>query len=116
MNDQWKVTYEKRVKHEANGDEIPLDKHTSDRSASSKTNRVLETEIFDAVLVCSGCYCKPNIPKFLGADKFLGEIIHSSSYRDIQNFYGKDVLVIGKLHANVNHLLILYDQILVCLL
>jgi dimethylaniline monooxygenase (N-oxide forming) len=49
---------------------------------------------FDAVALCSGPFRKPNtsVDKL---DKFTGEIIHSSRYRNNRAFGGKRVLVIG---------------------
>lgn len=60
-----------------------------------------ETESFDAVLICSGHHRKPEMPKLVGADTFLGTIIHSSSYKDEKDFLGKpNVLVVGKFNIN----------------
>lgn len=75
--DQWKVTYEKRP------------------SQDEPTNTT-ETQVFDAVLVCSGHHWQPYIPQLPGAEKFHGEIIHSNSFRETRDFYGKNVLVVGK--------------------
>ncbi|CAB4001441.1 dimethylaniline monooxygenase [N-oxide-forming] 5-like [Paramuricea clavata] len=74
--DQWKVTYEKRP------------------SQDEPTNTT-ETQVFDAVLVCSGHHWQPYIPQLPGAEKFHGEIIHSNSFRETRDFYGKNVLVVG---------------------
>jgi hypothetical protein len=50
--------------------------------------------IFEALAVCSGPFRTPNfkIPKL---EKFTGEVIHSSRYRNNRKFRGKRVLVIG---------------------
>ena len=54
------------------------------------------TEIFGAVMVCSGHLWLPKWPSFRGMDKFEGRMIHSGNYRDFKGFEGKKVLVIGK--------------------
>lgn len=38
-------------------------------------------DVFDYVLVCTGHYWSPNMPKFPGSDSFNGPIIHSSQYK-----------------------------------
>jgi dimethylaniline monooxygenase (N-oxide forming) len=54
-----------------------------------------EQRIFDFVIVASGIFSKPNIPKIPGMENFNGEIIHSSAYKSPHNFENKNVLVIG---------------------
>ena len=39
------------------------------------------TEIFDAVMVCSGFQSEGNMPTFEGQEEFTGELIHSINYR-----------------------------------
>jgi dimethylaniline monooxygenase (N-oxide forming) len=75
--DQWKITYEKR----------------SDQDQPTNTT---ETEVFDAVLVCSGHHWQPSVPQLPGTEKFRGEMIHSTRFREARDFYGKNVLVVGK--------------------
>ena len=77
--DQWKITYEKRARQD-------------------QPTAITETEVFDAVLVCSGHHWQPNIPKLPGAEKFHGEIFHSTRFREAKDFYGKNVVVVGKCH------------------
>ncbi|XP_028398597.1 dimethylaniline monooxygenase [N-oxide-forming] 2-like [Dendronephthya gigantea] len=74
----WKITYEQRKIHD-------------DSTESTETF----TQVFDAVLVCSGHHWEANIPELPGADKFHGEIMHSSSFKEAKHFYGKNVLVVG---------------------
>lgn len=59
-------------------------------------NERKETQIFDAVMVCSGHLWLPLWPSFPGLDSFEGKIIHSANYRDFREFEGKTVLIIGK--------------------
>lgn len=53
-----------------------------------------EMHLFDALAVCSGPFRTP-LMKVDHLDKFRGEIIHSSRYRNNERFRGKRVLVIG---------------------
>ncbi|XP_042322005.1 dimethylaniline monooxygenase [N-oxide-forming] 4 isoform X1 [Sceloporus undulatus] len=55
------------------------------------------SDIFDAVMICSGRYAEPNLPldSFPGIENFKGRYLHSWEYRDQKEFEGKNVLVIG---------------------
>ncbi|XP_060773531.1 dimethylaniline monooxygenase [N-oxide-forming] 4-like isoform X2 [Neoarius graeffei] len=56
-----------------------------------------ETQVFDGVFVCSGCFTHPITPlsAFPGIDAFPGKCSHSWEYKDSQPFHGKKVVVIG---------------------
>ncbi|XP_067156769.1 flavin-containing monooxygenase 3-like isoform X1 [Apteryx mantelli] len=56
-----------------------------------------ETEIFDAVMICSGHHVYPNLPiaDFPGIQKFKGRYFHSREYKEPEKFRGKKVLVVG---------------------
>ncbi|XP_031639724.1 senecionine N-oxygenase-like, partial [Contarinia nasturtii] len=58
-------------------------------------NKTVESEVYDAVFVCTGVASSPNIPKIPGDDTFNGKIIHSHDYRRADAFKGENVLVIG---------------------
>jgi cation diffusion facilitator CzcD-associated flavoprotein CzcO len=47
------------------------------------------------LVVATGYNNKPHIPTWPGMQRFEGEIIHSSSYRNGEPFQGKKVLVVG---------------------
>jgi cation diffusion facilitator CzcD-associated flavoprotein CzcO len=49
---------------------------------------------FDAVALCSGPFQKPNL-NLPDLDKFRGEVVHSSRYRNAAPYAGKRVLVVG---------------------
>ncbi|KAK3516612.1 hypothetical protein QTP70_021935 [Hemibagrus guttatus] len=55
------------------------------------------TQVFDAVLVCSGSFTHPVTPlsSFPGIDTFPGKCFHSWEYKDPHSFHGKRVVVIG---------------------
>ncbi|XP_019643098.1 PREDICTED: dimethylaniline monooxygenase [N-oxide-forming] 5-like [Branchiostoma belcheri] len=55
------------------------------------------TEIFDAVMVCTGHHVYPNYPRdsFPGIDHFQGKTLHSHDYKDQRGFENKRVVVIG---------------------
>lgn len=52
-------------------------------------------EVWDAVAVCSGLHNVPRIPDFPGQEKFAGQILHSSNYKDPEIFKDRKVLIIG---------------------
>jgi dimethylaniline monooxygenase (N-oxide forming) len=53
------------------------------------------TWYFGRVIVCSGRYQYPHIPKFTGQETFTGEIIHSMDYSTPELYSDKRVLVVG---------------------
>uniref|UniRef100_A0A8D2LAI8 Flavin-containing monooxygenase n=1 Tax=Varanus komodoensis TaxID=61221 RepID=A0A8D2LAI8_VARKO len=63
----------------------------------TETNGLLESAVFDAVMVCSGRYKDLNFPlgSFPGIENFKGRYMHSWEYRDPKGTEGKNVLVIG---------------------
>ena len=42
----------------------------------------MSTEQFDYVVVSTGMYSLPNVPKFPDQDKFKGEIMHAEGFTD----------------------------------
>ncbi|XP_006005513.1 senecionine N-oxygenase-like [Latimeria chalumnae] len=54
-----------------------------------------ETNIFNAVLVCTGHYSQPHIPVIPGIKEFKGDVMHSHEYRTPEPFSGKRVVLNG---------------------
>lgn len=52
-------------------------------------------ERFDALVVCSGIYGDPVIPRFAGSDAFAGRIEHTFSYTGPEPYAGRSVVVVG---------------------
>lgn len=54
-------------------------------------------EEFEAsnVVVATGAFNEPYVPEFRGQNAFVGEILHSASYREPEPFRGKRVVVVG---------------------
>jgi len=52
-------------------------------------------EVFDYLIVGSGHFSTPNVPKFPGFETFEGRVLHAHDFRDAGEFKGKDILVIG---------------------
>ncbi len=52
-------------------------------------------EHVDFVVVCTGLHGTPSIPEFDGINDFKGEVIHSSKYKNANDFKHKNVLCIG---------------------
>jgi hypothetical protein len=50
---------------------------------------------FDAIAICSGPFQKPDKSSVPDLDKFTGEILHSSQYRNNKSFVGKRVCIVG---------------------
>ena len=54
-----------------------------------------QQEKFDFVIVASGMFSKPYLPKLKGISEFKGKIIHSRDYKIPEEFNHKRVVVIG---------------------
>ena len=67
------------------------------RSASDYVVTTSDGQVreFSAVVVATGVNRNAKLPRFQGQDKFQGEILHSSSYRNPEMFRGKRVVMIG---------------------
>jgi dimethylaniline monooxygenase (N-oxide forming) len=50
---------------------------------------------FAAIAVCAGPFQSPNLKTVPDLDKFTGEVVHSSRYRNNARYRGKKVLVVG---------------------
>ncbi|XP_023594218.1 flavin-containing monooxygenase 2 [Trichechus manatus latirostris] len=63
----------------------------------TKSNGKEQSEVFDAVMVCSGHHILPHIPlqSFPGIEKFKGQYFHSRQYKHPEGFEGKRILTIG---------------------
>lgn len=55
----------------------------------------MSSELFDAVLVCSGRFSEPLVPQFKGASTFKGKQFHSQMYKTSTGFENKRVLLVG---------------------
>lgn len=51
-------------------------------------NSTVETNVFDAVMVCNGHYNTPAIPNYPGRNIYKGQQIHSHDYRCPDPFKG----------------------------
>ena len=57
-------------------------------------------QFFDYVFICSGHYHNPNMIQLHGhPEKFSGQILHSSQYRDPNHFKNKRVVTIGSSYS-----------------
>jgi dimethylaniline monooxygenase (N-oxide forming) len=54
-----------------------------------------KAEAFSHVIVASGRFNKPRIPRVKGFERFRGTISHTFDYRDNEEFKDRRVLVIG---------------------
>ncbi|KAM7410297.1 hypothetical protein PAMA_001642 [Pampus argenteus] len=56
-----------------------------------------EKHIFDAVMICIGHHCHPNLPlhDFPGIDTFKGKYFHSRDYKTPEEWRDKKVVVVG---------------------
>lgn len=61
---------------------------------NTKSGKVI-TETFDGVFVCTGHINRPMMPKFPGQESFKGKIIHTHSLKEVEEFSGQNVVVVG---------------------
>ncbi|KFZ24877.1 hypothetical protein V502_00651 [Pseudogymnoascus sp. VKM F-4520 (FW-2644)] len=52
-------------------------------------------EEFDKVIITNGTFHSPVMPEVPGIENFGGEVIHSQSFKDPNDFSGKNVVVVG---------------------
>ncbi|OQV24618.1 putative Flavin-containing monooxygenase FMO GS-OX-like 3 [Hypsibius exemplaris] len=76
----------------AGGDDAPTKWQVTVRDLESGT---VTTNEFDNVIVCSGHFHTPYLPKIEGIEKFKGTVMHSCEYRVPEAFQDKNVLIIG---------------------
>jgi dimethylaniline monooxygenase (N-oxide forming) len=57
------------------------------------------TEVFDKVLVATGSFSTPHLPKIDSIEKFQGSVLHSINYQQPSEYKGQNVLLVG-LHAS----------------
>jgi cation diffusion facilitator CzcD-associated flavoprotein CzcO len=53
------------------------------------------TVVADSVVVATGIVANPCVPRFPGAERFRGRIVHSVAYRRPEPYAGRRVLVVG---------------------
>lgn len=53
------------------------------------------TEIFDHLVICTGSNFKPKYPDLMYKNEYEGEIIHSSEYKNANEFKDKNVVCVG---------------------
>ncbi|XP_019936740.2 flavin-containing monooxygenase 5-like [Paralichthys olivaceus] len=79
-------------------------KQRSDFSHSGQWDVEIETKdgkrekhIFDAVMICIGHHCHPNLPlqDFPGIETFKGKYFHSRDYKTPEEWRNKKVIVVG---------------------
>lgn len=52
-------------------------------------------DTYDALAICSGVVHTPYVPELPDQERFRGEIVHSSSYRNALPYAGKRVVIVG---------------------
>ncbi len=62
---------------------------------STNSNHAVSTETFDALIVASGMFSIPSLPKFKNTNKFSGHITHSGQFKQDESFANKHVVIIG---------------------
>ena len=53
------------------------------------------TEEFDHVIVSTGHFSVPNVPRFDGVETFPGRVMHAHDFRNAEEFAGLNLLVVG---------------------
>ncbi|KAF9895769.1 Cyclopentanone 1,2-monooxygenase (CPMO), partial [Lobosporangium transversale] len=74
--------------------------HPVTTTATTSADFVVQEEIFDYVMMCTGHHSVPRYPSFPGMDPddldaFTGQQIHSHFYREPNQFKEQNVLVVG---------------------
>ena len=53
------------------------------------------TAVWSAVILASGRFCQPHVARLPGIERFSGQVLHSSAFRDEADFAGQRVMVVG---------------------
>lgn len=53
------------------------------------------SEVFDYLVIATGHFSTPNVPKYEGFDSFNGRILHAHDFRNALEFKGKNILILG---------------------
>jgi amino acid transporter len=61
-----------------------------------------EIRYYDGVIACPGVTWHASMPNLKGAETFTGDIRHSVSYRSVDEFRGKRVLIVGAGNSGVD--------------
>ena len=61
-------------------------------------------DVFDYVIVASGHFTIPNIPKIIGIEKFMGRILHAHDLRNFEEFREKRVLIVSSNNLAVSNI------------
>ncbi|XP_075177117.1 dimethylaniline monooxygenase [N-oxide-forming] 2-like [Anomaloglossus baeobatrachus] len=71
---------------------------------TTENNGEKKTEIYDAVMVCTGQHAQPVVPldTFPGIENFKGQVRHCREYKRPVGFDGKRVLIIGMGNTGVD--------------
>lgn len=88
------IKFHHRVERVIQTDDYDLTGKWKVTALNLKTGKEVEDSV-DAVMVCTGHHVFPNMPKFPGQENFKGSIIHTHSYKKMDDFRDKKVMVIG---------------------
>ncbi|XP_075038582.1 dimethylaniline monooxygenase [N-oxide-forming] 2-like [Mixophyes fleayi] len=71
---------------------------------TTEMNGDKKTDIFDAVIVCTGQHAQPVLPgnTLPGIEKFKGQVLHCKEYKRPIGFDGKRVLIVGMGNTGVD--------------
>ena len=63
--------------------------------------------VWPAVILASGRFCQPHVARLPGIERFSGQVLHSSAFRDEVDFAGQRVMVVGNGPSGVDLLVAL---------
>ena len=67
-----------------------------------KDSEQTNSEIFDAVLVCTGHHADKKMPNFPGESEFQGKLVHTHDYRSHVGYEDKRVVVVGTGNSGID--------------
>lgn len=68
---------------------LPIENHKWEMIVKDLSNDEFDTKIYDVVLVCTGHFSAPRIPRVDGINEFRGKIVPSRDYRTPEPFRGE---------------------------
>ncbi|GIX93654.1 dimethylaniline monooxygenase 2 [Caerostris darwini] len=64
-------------------------------SVRNTISGIIDSDVYDGVLVCVGHMNRPKMPSYPGQDLYKGEIMHTHTLRTVESFKDKTVVVVG---------------------
>ena len=81
---------------------VPVESSSAPAGSWDVTLSTGETRRYGGIIAAPGVNWHPNVPEYPGVERFRGDVRHSSTYTDPEEFRGRRVLVVGGGNSGVD--------------